>query len=317
MRAGGRATEAGMDFQAEVGTWLAAHILARLPIGGRFGLPNTQLPTTIRLETGEGLDDTLVTQDDGSRIDLQSKTTASLSQTSSSPLGKTIAQLAKAVVSAQKAGTAIDPSRARGVLAVGAAAPRTLDDLEKGCRSSDLGGDWARTKAQRSQKEREALDLFEAHARAAWADHSSDPPSGDDLVAMARLFRIVRFSMDEGDDNWREASRALGNRLYGSEAAGEAPLRDLKAIVRGLIGSGATADRAGLLRALRDRGHDDVRSPDYDADLTRLINLSRAELDRLPSHVPRAQREFERAARVRRLRVRASEVFALYRRFAR
>jgi hypothetical protein len=29
-----------MDFQAEVGTWLAAHILARLPVGGRFGMAN-------------------------------------------------------------------------------------------------------------------------------------------------------------------------------------------------------------------------------------------------------------------------------------
>ena len=79
MQAGGRATEGGMDFQAEVGTWLAAHILARLPVGGRFGLPNTALPTAIRLETGEGLDDILVTQDDGFQIDLQSKTNASLS----------------------------------------------------------------------------------------------------------------------------------------------------------------------------------------------------------------------------------------------
>ena len=30
MKAGGRATEAGMAFQAEVGTWLAAHLLARM-----------------------------------------------------------------------------------------------------------------------------------------------------------------------------------------------------------------------------------------------------------------------------------------------
>jgi hypothetical protein len=101
---------------------------------------------------------------------------------------------------------------------------------------------------------------------------------------MARLFRIVRFSMGEGDDNWREAARVLGGRVYGFDAASEAPLRELKAIVRGLIGSGAPADRAGLLRALRIRGHSDVRSPDFDADLARLAEVTGAELDRLAGH---------------------------------
>lgn len=65
-----------MAFQAEVGIWLAAHLLARMPVGGRFGLANVALPTTIQLETGDGLDDIRLDQDDASRIDLQSKTRA-------------------------------------------------------------------------------------------------------------------------------------------------------------------------------------------------------------------------------------------------
>lgn len=273
-----------MDFQAGVGTWIAAHILARLPIGSRFGLSATPLPETLRLETGEGLDDTLVTLQDGGRIDVQSKTRAGLSQDADTPLGKTVAQLARMVIAERTAGREIDSSKARAVLAVSTAAPRSLDALERGCRAFDLGSDWATTKAQRSNQEREALDLFEVHARTAWSAATSDSMDDADLVAMARLFRIVRFSMDEGDDNWREAARVLGARVYGSEAAGEAPLRELKAIVRGLIGSGAPADRAGLLRALRLRGHSDVRAPDFDADLTRLAEATRAELDRLAGH---------------------------------
>lgn len=273
-----------MDFQAEVATWIAAHVLARLPIGGRFGLANSALPVSIRLETGEGLDDTLLLQADGSRIELQSKTRANLSESTTSPLGKTIAQLARAVFQARQAGAPLDPERARAVLAVGAAAPRSLDTLEQGCRAFDLGGDWSTTRAQRSVKEREALDLFALLARAAWAGLSSTPASEADLVDMARLFRVVRFSMDEGDDNWREASRALGGRLYGSEANGEAPLRDLKGIVRGLIGSGAQADRDGLIRALRARGHNDVGAPNFEPDLARLAAATEAELARLSAH---------------------------------
>jgi hypothetical protein len=100
------------------------------------------------------------------------------------------------------------------------------------------------TKAERPKEERDALDLFETHAKAAWNNHSVTPPTDDELVTMARSFRIARFSMDEGEDNWREASRIIGSRLYGLEAAGDAPLRDLKPIIRGMIGSGASIGAA-------------------------------------------------------------------------
>ncbi|WP_244978787.1 ATP-binding protein [Bradyrhizobium pachyrhizi] len=274
-----------MDFQAEVATWAAAHLLARLPIGGRFGLINTALPIEMRLETDEGLDDTHIILDDGSWIDLQSKTTAGLSPRPSSPLGKTIAQLARLVSASQNAGKVLEPAKVRAVLSVGVGAPQSLNDLERGCRAFDLGGSWADTKAQRSKAESDALELFETHARTAWSTLSTrDTLTDDDLVLMARLFRIVRFSMDEGDDNWREASRIIGARLYGSDASGDAPLRDLKAIVRDLIGSGAPANRTGLLRALRARGHNDVGAPDYDADLGRIAAASDAELERLAVH---------------------------------
>jgi len=282
--AGGRATEGGMDFQAEVGTWLAAHILARVPVGGRFGLANVALPISLRLETGEGLDDIEFGQDDGSRIEFQSKTSAGLTQDPESPLGKTIAQLVSTMLEVRSTGVAVDTARYRAVLAVAADAPRTLDNLERGCRAFDTGGNWISVKAQRSQAEADALDLLETHARNACTARSAAPPSDDELVTMARLFKIVRFSMDEGEDNWREASRMLGSRVYGSETAGDAPLRDLKTIVRDLIGSGAPADREGLVRALRAVGHNDTAAPGYDADLARVSAVTDAELTRLAGH---------------------------------
>jgi hypothetical protein len=273
-----------MDFQAEVGTWLAAHLLARMPVGGRFGLANTALPVSIQLETGDGLDDIRLSQDDAARIDLQSKTSAGLATSAKSPLGKTISQLVRVMIDARAAGVAVDPAKTRAVLAVAANAPRTLDALERGCRAFDLGGSWATTKTGRSSAERDALDLFETHARTAWAAHSATPPTDDELAAMARLFRIVRFSMNEGEDNWREASRLLGARLYGGEPAGDGPLRDLKGIIRGMIGSGAPANRAGLLHELRRLGHNDVGAADYTADLERLSAATEAELARLAGH---------------------------------
>lgn len=284
MHAGGRATESGIAFQADVGTWLAAHLLARMPVGSRFGLANTALPVSIRLETGDGLDDIGLEQDDASRIDLQCKTSAGLTTNPNSPLGETISQLVRVMINARTRGVAVDPAKWRAVLAVGADAPRTLDALERGCRAFDLGGSWATIKAGRSLAERNALDLFGAHVQTAWTTHSDTAPTGDEMGTMARLFRIVRFSMNEGADNWREASRLLGARLYGAEAAGDAPLRELKGIIRGMIGSGAPADRAGLLQELRRLGHNDFGAADYTADLERLSIATQVELTRLLGH---------------------------------
>jgi len=110
-----------MAFQAEVGTWLAAHLLARMPVGGRFGLANTALPVSIQLETGDGLDDIRLDQDDASRIDLQSKTSAGLATSSKSPLGKTISQLVRVMINARATGVAVDPAKGS---AAGARVPR-------------------------------------------------------------------------------------------------------------------------------------------------------------------------------------------------
>src|SRR5690606_15582118 len=72
--------------------------------------------------------------------------------------------------------------------------------------------------------------------------------------------------------------------LYGSDAAGDSPLRDLRGIMRDLIGNGAPADRDGLLRALRLRGHEDTVAPRYETDVARLRDATEVELSRLGVH---------------------------------
>lgn len=284
IRAGGRATEAGMAFQADVATWFAAHILVRLPVGGRFGISNQVLPVAIRLETGENLDDIEVSQSDGGALHIQCKTSATLSAGPKAPLTKTLEQLVGWIADAKAARGIPDPTRNVAVLAVHANAARTLDHLETGCRAFDLGGTWAKTRSQRNQAEKGALETFEKITTPAWTARSGVTPSDADLADMARRFRIARFSMDEGGSDWREASRLLGRQLFGNEAAGDAPLRDLRGIMRHLIGNGAPADRAGLLRALRQRGHQDVGTPAFEADVARLRAISVGELARLAVH---------------------------------
>lgn len=284
MRAGGRATEAGMAFQAAVGTWLAAHILARQPVGSRFGINHQALPIAIRLETGGGLDDIEVTQSDLGALHLQCKTTATISGAPDSPLGKSIGQLARWIADIKTAGILPDVSNTAALLAVHADAPKTLNVLESACRAFDHGGSWSVTRAQRNQAERKALDALKSAAMPAWSAVRGVAPEEIDLTDLARLFHLARFSMGEGDTDWREASRLLGRQLYGDDAAGDGPLRDLRGIVRDLIGSGAPADRDGLLRALRQRGHQDIGVPGYDADIAQLRIVTNRELTRLAKH---------------------------------
>ena len=284
MHAGGRATEAGMAFQAAVAAWLSVHILTRLPVGGRFGINNTALPELIRLETGSGLDDIEISQSDGGVLHIQNKTSATLATGNNAPLAKTGAQLADWMSEAKASGAAPDPARNAAVLAVRADAARSLDDLEEGCRAFDLGGKWVLTKSGRNAAQRAALSALETIVTRAWTARWKVAPTPDDLTDMARAFHVARFSMDEGDADWREASTLLGRHLYGSDTAGEAPLRDLLGIMRDLIKSGAPANREGLLRALQQRGHMDVGAPRYDQDLASLRAVSAAELDRLAVH---------------------------------
>lgn len=284
MRAGGRATEAGMAFQAAVATWFAVHILVRHPVGGRFGLNNAALPRAIRLETGTALDDIEVTQSDHGALHIQAKTSATLATGEKAPLAKMGGQLATWMADAKASGGAPVPTRNAAILAVRSDAARSLDDLETGCRAFDLGGSWAVTKNQRNTAQRSALGALETIVTAAWTTHCGAPPTDEDLADIARSFHVARFSMDEGNADWREASRLLGRHLYGGDAAGDAPLRDLRSIMRDLIGSGAPAHRNGLLSVLRRRGHVDTGTPRYDEDLSRLQAATDAELIRLAAH---------------------------------
>ncbi|MDC6166578.1 hypothetical protein [Paucibacter sp. XJ19-41] len=273
-----------MAFQAAVASWFASHLLARTPVGGRFGLNNAAIPISIQLETGDGLDDIEVKLSDGGSIHIQCKTTASLSDREASPLGKTITQHTLWFERAMTAGGTPDSTKTAGLLAVGSGAPQTLNILEASCRAFDMGGSWVSTPVHRNKAEKEALALFESLAKPAWRSSSGVDPTGDQLVQLARHFHVARFDMDEGDRDWREATQQLARRVFADEAASESAMRDLRGLMRDLIRSGAIADRSGLLRELRRRGHFDVTAADYEADVTRLRAVTNQEMLRLERH---------------------------------
>jgi hypothetical protein len=278
--AGGRATESGMGFQAAVASRFAAYQVADMPVGNAFGLLQAKNIISLQCETGDAVDDVVAQLDGGGTIYVQAKTRPTLSDDSASPLGKTIAQLVALDV---QLGASLDPERHAVVLAVRPDAARSLDALEDACRQFDKGGTWPSVVAKLPGAGNDALKKFETLVVAAWSAGSPLPPSGDDLVRLARVFRIVRFPED-GGSGWAELAHLLGRRLYGGDHAGDAPMAALLAICRDLIRTGAPADRNGLLRALRAEGHIDVSAPTFDKDIATLKAYSNQERQRLNKH---------------------------------
>jgi len=281
-RAGGAATAAGMDFQADVGTWLSAHLAAEQSIGARFGLRNDESPTSLRFETGEQLDDIEVRTQSGARIYIQCKTNPSLSSRPDSLLGKTIGQLVAWYQPLRDQQQPIDFSRNVAVMAVKIDAPATLNRLEEACRFFDHGADW-QDRTTLSEAKREALENFEACVTAAWGTHSI-AMTDVDLASLARLFRIVRFDMGRGHHDWQDAADRIGRWLYGDGGNGEAAIVTLERTVHTLIRQRGIANQEGLKHALRAAGLEDTRSPHFDDNIARLRRHTERELTRLARH---------------------------------
>ncbi len=283
-RAGGRATEIGMAFQAGVGAWFAAHLAGEMPIGRRFGLSPDTVPTELQFETGIFLDDIALRLSDGGAVFVQCKNHPNLSASPGSDLASTIGQLDELLASEKSGKSTIELGRSAAVLAVASDAVGTLDNLEQACRFFDVGGRWVDAEGRLNQSQTRALKVFETCVRDAWNKGTLGPLTEDDLVSLARLFHIARFDVNQDGCDWREAARVIGSRLFGREEVGAAALDALYKTVRKLIRSGATADRRGLIGAIRAEGLDDTQSPSFDHDIKHLRALSRDEVDRLARH---------------------------------
>jgi hypothetical protein len=220
MTAGGRATEGGMAFQARVGSWFATYVVTRMPLGRPFGIAGHAIPSRIQFETSTGLDDIAVSLSTGHCLQVQCKTQLNLSGKEDSELASVLHQLVEMFLQARRSGRIAAADQApldAAVLAVAGAAPRSLDDLNTACRQFDAGGEWGEVLARLNRDKQDALQVFQTHVRAAWIKRETSPPKDDDLVMLARAFRIERFDVQEGASEWREATHLLGARLYGGE----------------------------------------------------------------------------------------------------
>lgn len=282
LRAGGRATEGGMSFQAEVGLWFAARIIGRSPVGGRFGLDASVLPTGIRFETGDGLDDVEVTLDSGGCLFLQCKTTMSLERGDDSEFARSVRQIVAVFAKYwnEPDHPSIDPQKSALIFAVSAKGAR-LVALENACKR--VGADGERELERASQEEKSAFTIFKTHLANGWskAGHELDELN---LQLISSIVRVVHFPSGESGTTRQDSSDLLGRALFGAETKGSGALNGLIDAVRAQIRQGIPANRDGLLHSLRRAGVEDERSPGFDADIDKLRQLTSDELNRLDHH---------------------------------
>ncbi|RUL79929.1 ATP-binding protein [Dyella choica] len=273
-----------MSFQAMVGTWLATQLIADMRPGTRFGLTSDLQPIELQFETGDALDDVVLRLTNDAAIYVQCKTRPSLESGPDSALGKTIAQLVTFAIAQQAKAAALDPSLTAAVLAVADNAPRSIDALEEACRQFDHGEAWASVLGRVSDAQKTALGCFKLHAGRAWNHNTGMAITDDQLVELAKLFRIRRFGADATSTDWREMTRVIGSRLYGGAEFGEQPTLALLNFVRQMIRSGASANRFGLARALRSSGYPETHAPGFDTDVAVLRRYATEECERLARH---------------------------------
>lgn len=273
MRAGGRATEAGLSFQAEVGALLAAEMLARSSVGQLYGLAHNERVTAIRFEKLRGVDDVVVDLVGGGKIAFQCKTSLSVSDKEGSEFCKTIAQCVEECL----ASPALDPAKSALVIAVPPEASSSLDTLTAACRRV-AAADLFELK-QGSNAEQDAFDKLKACVDRAYAAQS--PGKTPDYQLMARLLRVVKYERGPAGRTAIDGAKLLGRALYDGEDKGGAPYRTLTNIVRTMIASGVPASRQQFLDEMRRQGEVDTRTPGFDSDLEKLIRHSDEEQTRL------------------------------------
>jgi len=94
--AGGAAAQSGINFQNRVAAWVAVRILSEASGGGIFGLAG--IPTFLRCETEQPVDDLLVGTAASSFAFVNVKHTLSLSSAANSPLATVIDQFVRQIL---------------------------------------------------------------------------------------------------------------------------------------------------------------------------------------------------------------------------
>ena len=283
---GGSAAHGGFSFQDKVAAFLAVHILAGRSIEF-LKLPSGAIPTEIRLETILSVDDILVLTSEDGRCFFNVKSTVTNSSAPRSPLGSALDQFVRLWIDCRDGDGSkawrrpLSPTRDRLVL---------ITRLQRSIRfARGFSSILARIADQQSidpvdavattQVEKDILETVLRHLRTAYRAQTSEEFPDAEIV---KLLCLVRVKQLEPDDTHKTVCLSLlENSVIDSHADAERAWSEIVANCQRMTSLGSGSNRPTLHSRLRDSGIRLAGSPDIRADVRRLQEATRMELESL------------------------------------
>jgi hypothetical protein len=282
---GGAATQGGINYQNRVAAWACVQMLAERP-AAPIGPPG--VPTYVRFESQESVDDLLVGTSDAAHSFGQAKRTISLSTKTDSDLASVIDQFVRQYLSLRNASgprpwsRTLDPTRDRLVLVTTSVSPANIriDLADALDRTRDLVAGQPLSDAAVNQAQQGALSTFTAHVRGSWEAVVGVSPDDADLLNICKVVWVVTLDVEADGVAEREALTLLATSVVKPEQAGAAWSRILQ-LVADHSQRRSGADTTRIRAALQSAGVGLRAAPQYESDIEKLKRHSIATLSYL------------------------------------
>ena len=282
---GGAGGAAGPGFEARVLAWLAAHLLARLPLSTNWRVQAAHVEE-VGGQTGQEMDDVGAITDRRGYVFAQAKHRLQLSGDADKPLGEAIDQAVRQFID----GAPQDPDGSRRPLESGRDALVIITDAAGSApvrehlrivvtRLATHPQELPLDQLAKNAPEREALRVLLGLLGAAFAKRAGGMlPGEEQLQAIGRVLHVVTLDLDPDGNDRVNAETCVRGVLDDPNAASGA-WNDLVALGQRLIEEQRWADRDTVRHALASAGHPAGIDPPFRNDVQRLREITSAVLD--------------------------------------
>ncbi len=281
-KGGGDATASGVRFQASLGAFIGAELVAERPLDPRLRLGDAK-PLWVRFETEAPVDDILVATDAGGFVAIQAKVSLQVSRKPDSEFAKTVGQLIRHYLACHTGNGGrewdrpLDQQRDRFLIAVGPKSSAPIrQHLAEGLNARRQPG--IGTVRPLSELQETALADFDACVSASWSVLSSELLTEEIIADLSRLTVVLTYDFEGAD--WTATSVVLGSAL-GTATDGEQVLGLLLGICQELMATRSGVDEPTLRRRLTQAGARLQAPETYRADVNALLAHSARVQDAL------------------------------------
>lgn len=271
---GGHATAGGIEYQGQVGAWIASHILTGEPLV-ELG---SAIPRVLQMEAMSPVDDIVVQADNGGVWYINVKSFVNASTKIQSPLASVVDQFVRQWLEGVSVGgtdRAFDALKDRLVLVTKPSGRRSFARAASAVikRISD-GIDAEAAPPIYAEGEASAFEALEAQLKFHMEQHTGEVPDRNVLTSLISSIRLIEFEV-------AGPTAAAINTVLSRVVAEEDLLRAMPALVNGCIDFSrrrSGGDKETFRALLRGCKVQLLQPPTYEADFERLREMTRHAL---------------------------------------